>query len=286
MRRARKAGWLALGAGALLPAPAPAQGTDQPPAQRDAQIIARWLPGAWDSIEQAYFEGRRNRPGGTEADARANPRAALAIVAEAEVLRVRRATGEELWRLEPAAEVTRLLTSRAGVCPVLLRREAGQFAGSAEPTCRGERRTLLITQRELWEGPGDDRAALTRFRRARSFTCYVDIPGVGGGRAIPFRRHGPFEVSDQGGEARFQTAETPPRELSIRLRSVAWPYNNAPTGFTRDSLTLYVAEMAGGERREIAYGWGEPGATRLGLNLKQLLVNCAVVPPDRAEPEF
>lgn len=281
----------ALAAAALLAlaAAAHAQGTDQPPAERDLMVIARWLPGQWDSLEQAYFEGRRNRPGGTEADAVAHPRQALAIAADPadrRAFRVTRGSTTETWRLAPAGDLVRLETDRPGVCPLLLLREAGQFGGSAAPGCRGERRTLLLAEGTLLEGPGDDRARLARFRRARSFTCHVDIPGVGGGRAIPFRRHGPFTLPDQGGEAVFTTAEEPPRTLAIRLRNVAWAYNNAPGVFTRNSLTLYVAEVEDGARREIAYGWTEPEASRIGLNLKQLLVNCAIVPPEAAEPEF
>ncbi|WP_448586971.1 hypothetical protein [Thermaurantiacus sp.] len=290
LRRQRGQGWAraAVLLAALPAAPLLAQGTDQPPAQRDQQVIAHWLAGDWDSLEQAYFEGRQRRDGGTEADARDHPRRRLAIApAGPDRFRVARdGTSVETWTLARDGNTLRLLTDRPGVCPLLLRREAGQFAGQPPSACRGERRTLLLAPGALWEGPGDSRESLTRYRRARQFTCHVDIPGVGGGRNIPFRRHGPFVLPDQGGEAVFETDENPPRTLAIRLRNVAWAYNNAPSGFTRNSLTLYAAELAGGVRRELGYGWTEPGATRIGLNLVQLLANCAMVPADAAAPEF
>lgn len=110
---------------------------------------------------------------------------------------------------------------------------------------------------------------------------------MGGGRNIPFRRFGPFKTDDQGGKVRFVTHETPPRTLEITLRNVAWAYNNAPGQFTRNSLTMYISTIdATGAAIEGAYTFGEPTAQRIGVNLKHTLANCAMIPLERAKPEF
>ena len=75
--------------------------------------------------------------------------------------------------------------------------------------------------------------------------------------------------------------------LEVKLRNVAWGFNNAPGQFTRNSLTMYISEIdASGKAVEGAYVFGEPTAQRLGVNLKHLLANCAMVPLERAKPEF
>ena len=282
----------------LAPSVAVAQGTDQLPAQRDLMVIAEWLPHVgnaprgYDSIEQAYFEARRLKPGGSEKDAVRNPRRALTIArlpGDDIAYAVERDDRPERWVLSVDASGEAVRVRRAGTdprCDVLLRREVGQFTGRTSPGC-ARPAGLIVAEGAIWEGAGTDPAAWTRYRAARSFTCFVDVPGVGGGRAIPYKRYGPFAVGDQGGTARFVTQETPPRTLEVKLRNVAWGHNNAPGVFTRNSLTLYVSEIdASGKATESAYAFGEPGAQRLGINLKHLLANCAIVPLERAKPEF
>jgi hypothetical protein len=44
--------------------------------------------------------------------------------------------------------------------------------------------------------------------------------------------------------------------------------------------------MADGSVREHGYAFTEPGADRIGLNLKWMLVNCATVPRNQAQPEL
>jgi hypothetical protein len=279
----------------LAAAPVFAQGTDQPPAQRDLMVLREWLGGRYDSIEQAYFEGRQRREGGNETHAVANPRRALTLTMRAgETVADVTADGRaQVWGFAvDATDRTATRLSRRDAagkplgCDILIRRQAGQFSGLTEPGCKTPG-GIAIAQNAIWSGPGTDPAAWTRMLKGRGFTCYVDVPGVGGGRAIPFKRYGPFRIDDQGGAATFITQETPPRALTLRLRNVAWAYNNAPGVFTRNSLTMYVGEkQPDGTSAEIAYVFGEPQAQRIGMNLKQLLANCAVVPLSEAKPEF
>ena len=57
--------------------------------------------------------------------------------------------------------------------------------------------------------------------------------------------------------------------------------------FNRNSLVLYAMEkMPDGSVKEHGYAFGAPSAERLGLNLKWMLVNCAMVPRDQARPEL
>jgi hypothetical protein len=284
----------------LLVAPAAvlAQGTDQPPAQRDLMVIGEWLgkasdaPRHYDSIEQAYFEARRIKPGSSEKDAIKNPRRSFTttrLAGDALAYGVERDGKTERWTLTVDTDGNAVRVARGNAdprCDVLLRREAGQFAGRTSAGC-AKPGGLLVTDGAIWEGEGADIASWTRYRRARLFQCFVDVPGVGGGRAVPYKRFGPFPVYDQGGSVRFTTHETPSRTLEIKLRNVAWGYNNAPGQFTRNSLTMYISEIdASGKATEGAYVFGEPTAQRIGVNLKHLLANCAMVPLENAKPEF
>jgi hypothetical protein len=191
-------------------------------------------------------------------------------------------------------------------CDVLWRREAGQFHATGLPTCRGEvkgnkvRRELdmMLDERSLWirsrritdageqlSGPVD--GVHYRFNRARQFQCHADMPGVGGGRAEPFKRYGPFPVLDQGGDVTFRPDDASPREVNFTLRSVDWAVNNETGAFTRDVLALYVTEkMADGKPGASGYSFTEPTVRRTGINLGWILVMCYMESNRQARPEF
>lgn len=130
--------------------------------------------------------------------------------------------------------------------------------------------------------------------RARIFHCYADVPGVGGGRDIPFHRYGDVPLHDKGGTYWFKTTptgvqgDTEPRELGIRLQAVTWHVLNEKGGhFNRNSLVLYAMEkLPDGSVKEHGYAFTDPDATRIGNNLKWMLVNCAMTPRDQARPEM
>ncbi len=281
----------------FVPVASFAQGTDQPPAQRDLMVIRAWLPQAgepartYDSIEQAYFEARRIKPGSSEKDAVKNPRNSFTLTrvpGDAVTFAVQFSEAKAGWTfsVDTSGEAVRVSQGGDPRCDILLRREAAQFAGETGKGC-AKPAGMIVGERAIWLGYGTDRQAWTRHRLAREFQCFVDVPGVGGGRAVPYKRFGPFPVLDQGGSVRFTTHETPPRTLEVKLRNVAWAYNNAPGQFTRNSLTMYISETdAAGKATEGAYVFGEPTAQRIGVNLKHLLANCAMVPLERAKPEF
>lgn len=123
--------------------------------------------------------------------------------------------------------------------------------------------------------------------RARTFHCYVDVPGVGGGRDIPFARHDDITLHDKGGTAIFKTREEKPREVYLRLQAVTWHVlNEANDNFNRNSLVLYAYERAAdGSTTNGAYAFTDPDATRIGVNLGWMLANCAMTKRNEARPE-
>ena len=63
--------------------------------------------------------------------------------------------------------------------------------------------------------------------------------------------------------------------------------NERGGAFNRNSLVLYAMErLPDGSIQEHGYAFTEPAATRIGNNLKWMLVNCAITPRDEARPEL
>lgn len=124
--------------------------------------------------------------------------------------------------------------------------------------------------------------------RARTFSCFVDVPGVGGGRDEVFERYDGISLHDKGGSHWLKTRGDNPQQIGVALQSVSWHVLNENNGnFNRDSLVVYVMErLADGTVKEHGYGFTEPNAERIGINLKWMLVNCALVPPGQAQPQM
>ncbi len=192
-------------------------------------------------------------------------------------------------------------------CDVYWTRELGQFAGASEaPSCRfqsaglGEvfaqyRYVLAPAGLAILEAQRDRRGRWIaghpsgvpyELQRARVFKCNADIPGVGGGAAIPFERYAGLELHDKGGAVWFKTRDAVPRDLQLSLSSVVWPFNNETGAFTRNSLVLYVNERVDGTVKNLAYSGTEPGVERLFINLKWMLVNCYRQFNRDVRPEF
>ena len=138
----------------------------------------------------------------------------------------------------------------------------------------GKRITGVASGEPLW------------LERAREFHCYADIPGVAGGRDIPFERYDNMTIHDRGGIVWFETRDEEARNIGITLRRVTWHVNNEVGGnFNRDSLVLYVLErMPDGKVESHTYTFTQPDAERIGMNMKWMLVNCAITPRHEAVP--
>lgn len=325
----------------LRPAVVVAQGQDSTPGERSLAVMAELLPGVYDNVNQAYFDGRRKLP----AEDR-HPRTAVTITRiEAP------AFGQYayLWVMRTGAEgdaavSSRIVTLSAGPgadevtmrqyfagdgelaadavrslrpgelrrtegCDYFFRRRAGHFRGQQRPqACRFEWEGRTVwTDNEIQLSPTSlwftdhKHAARTGERitgvasgepfwleRARQFYCYVDIPGVGGGRDIPFERYDGIRLHDKGGSHWLRTREAVPRDVGILLQSVTWHVLNEKDGaFNRDSLVLYAMErLADGTVKEHGYAFTDPAADRIGLNLKWMLVNCAMTPRGQVRPSL
>jgi hypothetical protein len=194
-------------------------------------------------------------------------------------------------------------------CDVLWRREAGQYKGALDgKSCKwkkdGDSKTriadyqLQLGQNNLWireltfdtsgkQIAGNPDGVFHKLNRARDFMCQADIPGVSGGRDIPFKRNGPFPMTDQGGQVKFMSNEKEPREVNILLRNVDWQVNNETGAFTRDVLVLYVfTKDKDGKITDSAYSFTEPTVKRTGLNLGWTLVMCYMESNREGKPEF
>ena len=141
--------------------------------------------------------------------------------------------------------------------------------------CRGSPIALSLAQQQLWWGSRRNDSAV-KLHRSRVFTCYADIPGVGGGRDEPYTRYDNLSLHDQGAETWFTDKDG--RTLGLRLFNVDWPINNYEGYFTRDSLVIYVVEkFDDGTTKEHGYAFTLPEANRIGINLKWLLASCFMV---------
>ena len=272
-----------------------AQGQDSTPVLRDRQVISTLLPGVWNNNNQSYFDRRigvsdDDRHGRLHAEIERDGDAADRFVMGLTWGQDKTRATE--WTLEladgdDAVEMT--LTKRAGkasgdACVVLWRREAAQFRGRAVggAGCTNLPGAWVLSEQQLWLAPltaPDQPSPVSAYKlhRTRAFKCYVDIPGVGGGRDEPYERYGEFDTHDGGGLIRIQTNDEPSRDLGVSLWRVDWPINNYKGVFTRDVLVIAVIEfMPDGTVTEHGYSFSESGVTRLGVNLKWMLASCYI----------
>lgn len=116
--------------------------------------------------------------------------------------------------------------------------------------------------------------AMLDIRRARAFRCWAAIPKAGpkgGSNSEQWWSRREIALHDQGGRATLLTDEATPQQFEIRMRNVVWP-----SGPNQPSLVLYVHTPAGGARA-VAYSWADPGARRVGLNLRTIQASCSLV---------
>ena len=267
-----------------LPTTSWAQGQDSATWSRDRQVIEALLPGFYSNANQAYFDGRRQVP-------QPQNRYNLSIEASAEphVFNATRTSTEgavistQRWSLfdDDAKEAVRMEiddTQAGSHCPVWWTRDAAQFSAAADADCAedpGSPITLSLAQQQLWWSSRNSDSAI-KLHRSRAFTCYADIPGVGGGRDEPYTRYDNLSLHDQGAETWFTDKDG--RTLGLRLFNVDWPINNYEGYFTRDSLVIYVVEkFDDGTTKEHGYAFTLPEANRIGINLKWLLASCFMV---------
>ena len=280
-----------------------AQGQDSQPYERDFQVIDAMLAGRYDNSNQSYFDRR----GGRDVPHR---RMHLEIVRDRGESHRFRVTGywndkrdevaaRYVWTLSvDHDEAAVVLTSRyyapgvdpgiggsgdSAACRLLWRRSAAEFVADAGSGCgRFSPARLVLSKQQLWLTIAGIDAGDFALHRVREFECYADIPGVGGGRDIPFDRYDGLRLHDRGGQVWFDSRDG--RRIGISLLLVDWPINNYRGAFARDSLVVYVSEDTGEERKELGYAFTVPDADRIGINLKWMLANCYMQSNEDVEP--
>lgn len=295
-----------------LPSTAYAQGEDGTRAERNLLVIAEMLPGRFDNANQSYFDSRLKEPAAEQ-----HPRFHTTIK-RVEALEIGEyvfsvtfdgqaegdpkeyflyslAVNNDGWSVRmkiyakssPDDDVP--ATYLPG-CDIFWLEEAGQFRAIQEKdNCRiGSHATLareiLLSQDALWVKFRADPRRHYTLERARPFSCYLDVPGVGGGRDIPYKRYQIPSIHDRGGEV--WTTLDDGSEISIRLQNIRWPMNNLKNIFTRHSFVIYINKREGGKTEEITYAWAAPDAQRIGVNLKWMLVNCFMINNENVTPFF
>jgi len=271
----------------LLPIAVPnqglAQGQDSTPWSRDLQVIEVMLPGFYSNANQAYFDGRRKVDD-------PQPRHNLLIEVAGDGFDITLSTPDgtvmsnQRWSLaeDDQRRAVRMEISDADgtpLCPVWWSRDAAQFSAEGDAECTegmDSPAALALGEQQFWWTSRGASDAAVKLHRARQFTCYADIPGVGGGRDIPYTRYDNLSLHDQGAETWFVDKDG--RNLGLRLFNVDWPINNYDGYFTRDSLVIYVIEkLDDGSTKEHGYAFTQPEANRIGINLKWLLASCFMI---------
>lgn len=289
---------LVLGVACVVAQNVNAQGQDSQTSERDLLVIQEMLTGVYDNANQAYFDGRR----GLDSSLR-HGRMTVSFERTAETTfsmlldRHDGSAGEryqaQLQHLFELNQVAMTLSKEkvkgdAADCEYRWERGPEHFVAKRIGECAtGFASSLSLSKQFLWL---DFKSSSPySLHRTRAFTCYADMPGVGGGRDIPFERYENFKLHDRGGSVWFDTKATPEqasRRLGISLLLVDWPINNYKGAFARDSLVVYVSEKIGDEVIEHGYSFTVPEANRIGVNLKWMLVNCYQVSPADATPEM
>ena len=274
-----------------------AQGQDSTPGERNLLVFSELLSGIYSSANQALFDERR---GIAEAERHGR-----------EEFKVTRLDGEHRFSISGSlagAVVNHQMTLIAGPsdqeftvklidtehegdwsCDLSFRRRAEHFTGTA----KGENceslglKGIQVSRKEVWVETGS-KAEPFWYERAREFHCYADLPGVSGGRDIPFERYDNITLHDKGATHWFTTRGEDQREIGLTLQAITWHVLNENNGnFNRNSLVLYASErLPDGSVKPHPYTFTEPSATRIGYNLRWMLVNCAMVPRDQARPEM
>ena len=260
-----------------------AQGQDTTPWSRDLQVIEVMLPGFYSNANQAYFDGRRKVD---VPQSRHNLLIETADTGFDVTLSAPDGTviSNQRWSLaeDDQREAVRMNISDAdgsALCPVWWIRDAAQFSAEGDAGCDegiNSPAALALGEQQFWWTPRGTSESAVKLHRARQFTCYADIPGVGGGRDIPYTRYDNLSLHDQGAETWFVDEDG--RNLGLRLFNVDWPINNYDGYFTRDSLVIYVIEkLDDGGTKEHGYAFTLPEANRIGINLKWLLASCFMI---------
>lgn len=291
----------------ILSAPATSQGQDGTPSERDIMIMAELLPGLYSNANQSYFDSRLKRPekqrhASTSVKIEKLNDDPLGELAFSAVFKSGDAEPRDfVYTLEVDNEVgaVRMKTFQRNKvrdaaylknCDLLWRQHSGQFETMpASKRCalsatKADGYQAELSDSAFWLRLPSEAAGFFEMDKARSFNCYVDVPGVGGGRDIPYERVELNDIHDLGDEKWFTTKDG--QEIGVNLFRVMWPMNNYRGIFTRPSFVIYAKTKEQGKKVEKGYAWTSPDAQRIGINLKWMLANCYLISNADVTPFF
>ncbi len=180
--------------------------------------------------------------------------------------------------------LTRDNTSTDPACDLLLTRDVDAIAGGTEPgSCDTGGTTgginayqVRITEAGFWfqgqaatgEQETNQISSWYQLERVRWFQCMLDFPREDGGRPVNTVSY--VRIHDQGGTYPFTYRDG--REMVFTFRNT-WSY-----GMQRETLVIVIQE--GDESgKTLVYGWGEPGADRIGVNPGWIRLQCDLDTP-------
>lgn len=235
-----------------------------------AALAQALLPGTYTNEEQVSFAS-------TDGSA-APPWAGLEIRAEGGGFRLRSvdpygAHGAEDQRMTVAEQDGRLAITTGRCTRIYDAREGALEAVASRGICRAPYAFHRFTPTAMILRMAD--GSEMELRRARPFSCWAAIPKRAArpdGRTDWWGARD-LAIHDQGGRVMLATDETEPQRFELRMRNVVWP-----SGPNQPSLVLYVHRP--GEERAIAYSWADPGARRVGINIRAVQASCTLAQTD------
>lgn len=193
------------------------------------------------------------------------------------------------------AGLTPAATRSPDGCEVYWRRQADAFVGSMKPgacTFKSERsgKTIVVSDDlyldddELWihdravDAAGNHVYGNTagiphKLKKVRRFACWLSVRRDGAEGEDPgdwtFDRD--IAVHD-GGELVWTATAARSTAVGLKIRRPVWP-----SGPNQDSLVLYVHDRATeNPERAVSYSWADPGAERIGINLRWMQASCSL----------
>ena len=190
--------------------------------------------------------------------------------------------------------LTPAMTRSPPGCEVYWRRRGDAFIGDMKPgacTFKSERsgKTIVVSDDlyldddEIWihdraadsEGGyvyGNKAGIPNKLKKVHHFSCWLSVKRDGLADDAPgawtFDRD--IAVHD-GGELIWVKTAAREQRVGLKIRRPVWP-----SGPNQDSLVLYVHdERADDPQRAVSYGWADPGAMRLGINLRWMQASCS-----------
>ena len=235
-----------------------------------AAAAAVLLPGTYTNEEQVYFA----RDAGTLP----LPWVGLKISVVPEGYRLQTVdafgaakTDDQVMHVSESDAITTITTITTGSCVRgFARVPAGLTAVDQRGQCSGPPALITVTGKGLALKMAD--GSLLEMQRARPWKCWVSIPKAikkPDGSTDWWFKPG-LLLHDAGGRLRAATDEATPQTFTLRMRNVAWP-----SGPNQPSLVLYV--HADDPDHAISYSWADPGAKRVGINLRSVQASCSLV---------